>query len=481
MVALIFYAWAAVVWANHVRFHAVERLGDDRVVFRISWDHAWRLPPDVAPSNHDAVWVFGKSFHPRRHVRILSAHSPDLDANVPDDGTGVMLKMKNFGQNPVVDALCTLNVSVAEPIQTIRLYAVEMVYVPQGAFYLGDGASKFALCAGDGQALKIASEAGLDTGTTAQTLATGAVHLPERPLPPAYPKGFDAFYVMKYEASQRQYADFLNSLTFDEQTERMNTNAPIGANVLLTGNPRRNGIVMAQRGDGIQPCLVALDGDGDGIFDEAEDGASRACNGLAWQDAAAFLDWAALRPMTELEFEKLCRGPAYPLPKEYPWGTPYAKNAVEIVDDGTVYESVSDTPAPGEGLANHGGRFDEAFVWGPLRCGFAARETTGRVEAGAGFYGAFELGGNVWEPCVSVKSTAFDGKRGNGELFNGASDVAGWPGPEGVILRGGGWNSLVVNDLDYEFRDLAVSDRFYFNLVHNVRRNTTGVRGAGNF
>lgn len=477
MVALALWTWASWVCANHVRFHAVERLSDNQIAFRISWDNAWNLSPENSPGNHDAVWVFGKVFFPRRHLGILSAFSPELDVFVPENGTGVMLKTKSYGQTGVANAACTLTVSMPPGTGSVRFYAVEMVYVPAGPFFLGDGASKFALSAGNGEPLEVKSEAALNPGNGAGDLAAGAAHLPDAPLPEDFPKGFADFYVMKYEVSQRQYADFLNSLTLEEQARHMNTEADVGANPLLTGNPRRNGVVVARRGDA-RPCLLALDGDGDGVFDEPEDGASRACSGIAWPDAAAFLDWAALRPMTELEFEKVCRGPEYPLPKGFPWGTPFVKNAVEIVADGTSAETVADVPEPGQGLANHGGRFDEPFVWGPLRCGFAARETSERVAAGAGFFGVHDLGGNLWEPCVSVKFPVFDGAHGDGELTEGLADVPHWPGPEGVILRGGGWNSLVLNDFDYEFRDLAVSDRFYFNLVHNVRRNTAGIRGV---
>ena len=42
---------------------------------------------------------------------------------------------------------------------------------------------------------------------------------------------------------------------------------------------------------------------------------------MCWADCATYADWAGLRPMTELEFEKACRGPLKPVPDEYAWGT----------------------------------------------------------------------------------------------------------------------------------------------------------------
>jgi hypothetical protein len=86
-----------------------------------------------------------------------------------------------------------------------------------------------------------------------------------------------------------------------------------------------------------------------------------------------------------------------------------------------------------------------------------------------------EMSGNLWEYCIPVFGEAlqFSGVFGDGELDeNGAANVAGWPQDAGV--KGGGWNSGIV----VGFRDLSVSDRFYINLNTQVRRATTGGRGA---
>ena len=43
-------------------------------------------------------------------------------------------------------------------------------------------------------------------------------------------------------------------------------------------------------------------------------------NYMTWTDLLAYLDWSCLRPMTEFEYEKICRGPVYPVANEYAWG-----------------------------------------------------------------------------------------------------------------------------------------------------------------
>ena len=84
-----------------------------------------------------------------------------------------------------------------------------------------------------------------------------------------------------------------------------------------------NGLVVEETSlpEPPEPIIVLHDMWDDYIFNDITDGQNLPCNFLSWMDLAAYLDWAALRPMTELEFEKICRGPNPPIAGEYVWGT----------------------------------------------------------------------------------------------------------------------------------------------------------------
>jgi hypothetical protein len=109
----------------------------------------------------------------------------------------------------------------------IRVLAMEMVYIPEGAFYAGDNATSTAAfrekSAGDNDPWYIGSEKChyhdewyvrklLDPGASGQGDAAGSVFT----IPAAFPKGYGAFYMMKGELSQGQFVAFFNML--NEQT-----------------------------------------------------------------------------------------------------------------------------------------------------------------------------------------------------------------------------------------------------------------------
>jgi formylglycine-generating enzyme required for sulfatase activity len=192
-------------------------------------------------------------------------------------------------------------------------------------------------------------------------------------------------------------------------------------------------------------------------------------------DQAAYAAWAGLRPFTELEYEKLTRGPAIPLANEYAWGTTNITPATTITGGGTASERAGQT---GNGLCN----VANSGTGGPLRTGFAATGSTNRQTAGAGYYGLMELSGNLWERPVSVGNATgrgFTGTHGSGTLSdNGYATNTDWPGyasgevttATGSGFRGGDWNDTAV---------LArVSGRVYAAVVYGYRLSNIGARCA---
>ncbi len=268
------------------------------------------------------------------------------------------------------------------------------------------------------------------------------------PIPAEYPKGYRSFYIMKYPVSQKQYVDFLNTITRQQQQVLY----PAMVLWRYMGNhtsnivTNRNGVRLVDLTADPLPRVFANHLTASGDQNKDNDGQWIACNFMDYIWAAAFTDWAGLRPYTELEYEKASRGPRDPEPGEYAWGTLDIERATGVVNSGQANELGSPAGANANYLSS---------VGGPLRVGNFAREGTNRVQAGASWYGVMDMSGNVLEIVVTagnVQGRSFTGNHGNGNLsLTGYSDIPGWPGfnastetitgRAGMGLRGGAWNS----------------------------------------
>jgi len=314
-------------------------------------------------------------------------------------------------------------------IVEIQVHAVEMVYVPQGQFYAGshNGNERHRFYNGSDttRPYKVLSETSLSLGTG--SLNAGQWSGSGQTLPAAWPKGYGAFYCMKYETSQGQYRDFLNTLSLAQQQLRAaSATGAAGSAALGTGS--RNNIRIQTPGN-VQTLLPA-------VFDVSSPNTEfLPCNFLSWEDGLAFSDWCGLRPMTELEYEKAARGPVYPLAGEYAWGSTRVVSAT-----GTLYANqAGELSSPDSANA----RLNNAGV-GPARVGSFARPTlVSREGAGASWWGIMELTGNIRTPVVGVgtaEGRGFDGRHGNGRLsVSGQADVTGWPLQNYGGFRGGGF------------------------------------------
>ena len=211
------------------------------------------------------------------------------------------------------------------------------------------------------------------------------------------------------------------------------------------------------------------------MVNNVNDGQSVAMSNLSWADLAAYLDWSALRPMTELEYEKVCRGTMPRVAGEYTWGdtniNPFysstIENALQPTETETTVVNGRCAHAIGTGSA----------LYGPLKVGVFANASSGRSSAGAAYYGAMEMGGNLWERTITVANAsgvAFTGTLGDGTLTSiGDANQSTWPSvttATGVGARGGEYVSAATY--------VRTSDRAYSGVTSAARAYTNGGRGV---
>jgi formylglycine-generating enzyme required for sulfatase activity len=283
---------------------------------------------------------------------------------------------------------------------SFKAFGLEMVQVPTGAFYAGEIDSTkakqfqaFYLPGENGRhngAVLINSENELTVGKDIAYQPREAVYQGDGKgvIPKEFPKGFEGFYAMKYEIKQGEYAAFLNTLSNGQSQLRSN----FGGRDYY----RMRGTIAF---DGERYVAASPD---------------RPCNFLSWDDAMAFADWCALRPMTELEFEKACRGGRKPIANEFPWG-----NADKL----WVERNVN----PDGDLVHLNGKSEA--------------ELSARTMAvfGASQYWVMDLAGSLWERCITVGDStgrAFKGTYGDGSIsYYGFATNNDWP--VGVSEQGG--------------------------------------------
>lgn len=414
--------------------------------FDLSWKNSWRTT--AGPANYDAAWIFVKykdNDGVWKHLQLNGSHNNPgaaytlIDTN---DGLGYFIFRSSPGAGDISISNIRLGAETIPGDYPIKVFAIEMVYIPQSGFSAGDGDgssySAGSLVVPTNQHVNITtslvqdvtSEGGFDDNRLDNLgigidgdggLDTNNDGIIDNPL---YPTGYKGFYCMKYEISQRALIDFLNTLTLAQQdfleTDPMGGSSPGLGDIM----PEALGIAASQT-----PAIFALDADGDMNYNEPEDNEWSAARDMDWKQMAAYLDWAALRPMTDLEFEKICRGPGPAVVGEYVWGT----TDINLSPFGIVNPLTSDEAVTGtdpDGNANYNGMNSRI-----LRCGIFADGTTDRKSAGAAFYGPMEMGGNVPEAVVSLGNVAgrsFTGKPGDGILtVQGFANEDHWPGING--------------------------------------------------
>lgn len=385
---------------------------------------------------------------------------------------GIMLRPANTGTfatfGPHTVTLSVTNIPTTGAYD-FRIFGIEMVFIPEVSYTLGtlsgwhnynyEAAYAFDQNGNNGDPhvpYNITSE----NAISLKWAGSGNTSIS---VPAEFPKGYKAFHVMKYEISQGQYADFLNTLPSGAASLRYPGNFNSGRNRL-----NNNGSYPNQ------------------FYSDRPD---RAQNYLSWHDLCAYFDWAALRPITEMEYEKICRGPLPSMNNEYAWGTTnitFGTTIGSTPENGTeVFTAPANANCTGGNVTYTGGDGGQ----GPVRVGIHAKPASPSREAsGASYYGVMDMSGNVWEKVVMVSapngtvgSPTYDGTWGDGVLnwTTGEANQPTWPldNPGGWGYRGGGW------DNDWRWHRISarvgcVAGHTWDNRNPYARGATHGGRGA---
>jgi len=396
-------------------------------VFNLNWDNAWHND-----RNHDAIWVFFKSLNQDgyRHIQVLNeGHSvvasfgdskPSISFESPKDNVGLFVyPNKNFRGNISLTLKVMLNKTSFEGVNArnslLKAYGVEMVSIPQGSFSLGDtdkdthkygtfynpkDPTKYIQLKSENQELEVSANGDLyyDTPEGYEGDQSG-------PISKTYPKGVNAFYMMKYELTEGEYCAFLNSLNANQVVNRLNHKH--------SDYYKKGGSITFENDRYTSPYP------------------NKPCTFMSWDDAMVYADWAGLRPMTEFEYTKACRG-SDPNNSAFPWNT-NSKDQIQR-------------------LPNKHGVLE-------MRNGWDESQLTDENKSyfGASYYWVMDLSGSMWERVITIghqKGRSFSGTHGDGEIStDGSATNQEWPiGEEdtgGIGFRGGGFYGYDRNYHEY--------------------------------
>jgi len=465
--------------------------------FDMSWENSWKVSESA--SNYDGAWVFVKykekdatewkhaflstktnEFKIEKENGVTPSYSM---GNTDSKGVGVFIYRKKNGSGNInwdgVKLKWNYEENGINDINNviIKVYAIEMVYVLKGAFKIGSGgneSSAFYTYPNTTTTFPITSEGTITVGQNNGNLCYAKYRYGDSyfgVIPTEFPKGYNAFWCMKYEITQEQYVDFLNSLTRQQQKPRVwsDISGEKVANRYVMSNTStvlyRSGISCNATIGTTDPVNFYCDLNGNGIPNEKNDGQNISNTFMNWGDGAAYTDWAGLQPMTELQYEKACRGTLKPVSNEYAWGTVNRFIISSLVNAGMVNELPSNPEANVD-------TENPAAVQGPVRAGFFENPKATREQKGTSFYGIADLSGNLFERCVTIGNAvgaSYKGTLGDGEIDQtGYATNVDWPKNygNGAGFKGGSfyYGSGYARVSDREYAALGNDDRYCRNL-----------------
>jgi len=455
---LVLFSTLQPVLGNGIVVNSVSLQGQNitnqtwQVQFNLTWNNSWR-----DGVNYDAAWIVikfrvnnGQWRHATlRQVGFVTGTGTGTELRIAPDSIGAIANRNSSGAGTyaVTGMQLQWHYGVSGVLNTdlpqVRVIAMEMVQIPQGPFAIGDGngssESQSALGVADNNYYVVTTElspplradGNFTTGNNITRIdGDGGVDNDGDGVidNTGFPVGYNSFFMMKYEITQEQYADFLSMIISSQAAARF----------MGQYNQFRNRITLS----------------GGSYFTDRPD---RSCNFLSWMDGCAYADWAGLRPFTETEYEKACRGPIAPVLNELAWGStsispPFNGTGqgnmltVNGTEDGTEVASSTANNVYlmyGTSCWNTLYANDGTVVAGPVRVGLFAENGSTRSTAGSSYYGVMDLSGNMSEQMVCITNSTgriFNGLHGNGVITTGGSpgcaDVANWPGLSGGAVTG---------------------------------------------
>ncbi len=386
--------------ANNMLIQNVTTTGNNaaaktiQLQFDMSWDNSWR-----DSLNWDAAWVFIKFKDANglwQHAQLnqsgfANGSGTANTVKVTSDKIGCWVYRSALGSGTFNATSMQLqwNYGLSGLADVtgleVRMFSAEMVYVPVGEFncaksyslsipsfndykwsweqnFYASGKNNPVInerlspifTHNENQNIRIKGNSGIDTD------ADGLVDNLN------YPTGYNPFYALKYELTEQQYADFLNTLTANQRTT---------LGVAGTGITLSNGQYFSSS-------------------------PNKACVKSNVDRLLSYADWAGIRPISFTEFNKASYGPMKPVLSNGYW----------------LY------PAWGTDNQSSGHSIDSV-----RNVGIYATSTSGRSSSGASYYGLMDLTGNAREPVVDLNFLTFSIQNGNGSISDlGFHDVEIW-------------------------------------------------------
>ncbi|MDF1695656.1 MAG: SUMF1/EgtB/PvdO family nonheme iron enzyme [Saprospiraceae bacterium] len=465
LISILSLSFSIASTANNLQITNVSYEEEDNALnFDISWDNAFYI--NGSWSDHIYIFAKYKNANSSTWERVMfeqNGHSDnsssvnfrDATNSFFEDGkrfavyAGNVATFTSGSQSANCTAILADNIEFFHP--SFKVFGIEMIEISEIGedYYCGDGISINRFHRGDDttQAFFWLQDAvgSANIGNGANDINT--THPSGIPVATINQHIFrPTNNIMKYEISQKQYVEFLNTLNRTAQNNRVATDISgttvtdvyVFTETAVVDPGARNGIRCEANLSNGGPIAFYCDLNGNGIPNEYDDGQNIAMTHLSGSDLFAYLDWAGLEPLNELEYEFICRGSFSPVPNEYAWGT-------------SGYTSVTIDSGPTYGSADE--ELNEVIPIGPLRtasspmrCGAAAKSFTNRISSGASAFGLMELSGNAAEIVIALLSessfnTVVQAPNGKLDMFGNTDE----PWPQEVITKGGFIESLGVN------------------------------------